>query len=244
LKGGKRIAAHVHESDSNESASEPTTGQHTLTSAQYEQLMSLFSKHNMAVTPNTEEQHSAYLAGKSLCLFTAKPEMSWIIDGGATDHITPHLHLFQSFVLVIRACFITMSNGKSVQVKNIGTVALNGSILLKDVLHVPDFHFNLLSAGKLAKTLSSNVVFTPTCCYLQDHLKNNQLVLGSETGDLHLVTADLRQEAFDSHKIKHVACLSSSELWHYRLGHPSSQHMSHIQGLPNRRTYSICNICP
>ena len=73
---GKRIAAHVQQFDSTESASEPTTGQHTLTSAQYEQLMSLLSKHNMAVTPNTEEQHSAYLAGKSLCLFTAKPEVN------------------------------------------------------------------------------------------------------------------------------------------------------------------------
>ena len=63
---GKRIAAHVQQFDSTESASEPTTGQHTLTSAQYEQLMSLLSKHNMAVTPNTEEQHSAYVASRVL----------------------------------------------------------------------------------------------------------------------------------------------------------------------------------
>ena len=154
--------------------------------------MSLLTKHNMAVAPNTEEQHSAYLTGKSLCLFTAKPEMSWIIDSGAIDYITPHLHLFKSPVPVTRACFINMLNGKSVQVKNIGTVLLNGSILLKDVLYVPDFQFNLLSASKLAKTLSSNVVFTPTYCYLLDHLKNNQLVLGSETGGLYLAATDLR----------------------------------------------------
>ena len=100
--------------------------------------------------------------------------MSWIIDSEATNHITPHLYLFQTFVPVTRACFITMPNGQSVQVKNIATVALNGSIVLKDVLHVPDFHFNLLSATKLAKILSSNVVFTPTYCYLQDHLRNSQ----------------------------------------------------------------------
>ena len=60
---------------------------------------------------------------------------------------------------------ITMPNGKSVQIRNIGTTALNDSIMLKDV-HVLDFHFNLLLASKLAKTLSSNVVFTPTCSYL------------------------------------------------------------------------------
>jgi len=141
----------------------------------------------MVVTPHTKDHHSAYLAGKSYCLFTAKPAMSWIIDSGATDHITPHLHLFQSFIPVSRPCFITLPNGKNVQVQNIGTVALNTNIMLQDVLHVPKFHFNLLSASKLAKHLSSNVVFTPTCCSLQDHLRNNQLVLGNETAGMYLV---------------------------------------------------------
>jgi len=112
--------------------------------------MTLLNRQNMVVTPHTEDDHSAYLASKCFCLFTAKPDLSWIIDSGDTDHITPHLHLFQSFVLVSRPCFITLPNGKNIQLQNIGTVALNANIVLHDVLHVPKFHFNLLPASKLA----------------------------------------------------------------------------------------------
>ena len=174
--------------------------------------MNLLSKQNMAMTPNIEDHHSAYLADKSFCLFTAKPEMSWIIDSEATDHITPYLHLFQSFVPMTRACFITMPSGRSVQIRNIGTVTLNDSIVIQNVLHVPEFHFNLLSATKLAKTLSSNVVFTPICCYLQDHLTNNRLVLGSEAGGLYLANATSSNKTSYSEQITHAACLSSSKL--------------------------------
>ena len=77
-----------------ESVSELNAGQHTLTLAQYEQLMSLLSKQNMVVTLNTEDHHSVYLTGKSICLFTTMPVMSWMINSEATDHITSHLHLF------------------------------------------------------------------------------------------------------------------------------------------------------
>ena len=91
------MVASVQQSDSLlpiEPVSASSTGQHTLTSKQYEQLMTLLSKQNVVIAPHTEEHHSAYLAGKSFCLFTAKPGLSWIINSGATDYITPHIHLF------------------------------------------------------------------------------------------------------------------------------------------------------
>ena len=137
------MVAYVQQSDSflpTNPVLASSTGQHTLTLEQYEQLMTLLSKQNMVVTPQTEEHHSAYLSGKSFYLFTAKLGLSWIIDSGATDRITPHLHLFQSFVPVSRPCFIILPNGKNIQVQNIVTIALNANIILHDVLHVPEFH--------------------------------------------------------------------------------------------------------
>jgi len=76
-----------------------------------------------------------------------------------------------------------------VQVQHIGNVPLNAEITLQNVLHVPDFQFNLLSASKLAKHLSSSVIFTPYSCYIQDPLKNKQVVLGKEQGGLYLVNS-------------------------------------------------------
>ena len=121
-----------------------------------------------------DQQHSAYLAGKTFCLFSPQSQQNWIVDSGATDHITPHLHLFHSFSPMAKVCSIIMPNGKQVAVKHVGTVVLHPNIILQDVLHIPDFQFNLLSASKLAKQLSCSVVFTATSCYLQDHLRSRQ----------------------------------------------------------------------
>ena len=41
-----------------------------------------------------------------------------------------------------------------------------------------------------------------------------------------------------------IAGFSLPELWHCRLGHPSSQHMGKIQGLPCKAPNTICSICP
>jgi len=101
----------------------------------------------MEVTTNIPSQHSGFLAGKSFCLLSTKPELSWIVDSGASNHITPHLHLFKSYTPVIHGCFITMPNGKKVQIKHIGRVELSTNLTLHDVLHEPDFQFNLLSAS-------------------------------------------------------------------------------------------------
>ena len=97
---------------------------------QYEQLITLLSELNIEVTPNLKNQQSAYLAGKSFCLLTVQPEMRWIIDSGAIDHITPHLSLFKSYAPVSKSCFIKMPNERKVQVKNFGTIVLSESITL------------------------------------------------------------------------------------------------------------------
>jgi len=175
---GRRLATTVQHNDSGVSFTDSSPAQSTrlqaLTLEQYKQLITLLSKQNMEATPNLENpQSAAYLAGKSFCLLTTQPKMKWIVDSGATNHITPHISLFKSYVPILKTWFITMPNGRQVLVKNIGTLILNNSITLQDVLHVLDFQFSLLSESKLAKQLSSNVVFTPNSCYIQGPMRNN-----------------------------------------------------------------------
>ena len=105
------------------------------------------------------------LAGKLFCFSASKPDLKWIIDSGATDHITPNLHCFSSYTPLAHNSFITMPNGKQAQIHHIGTIALTPSLTLYNALHVPDFQYNLLSASRLAKQLTAHVVFTPTACY-------------------------------------------------------------------------------
>ena len=58
-----------------------------------------------------DDNQAGFLAGKSFCFLTAQPGLKWIIDSGATDHITPHLYLFHIYYVVLRPCFITMLMG-------------------------------------------------------------------------------------------------------------------------------------
>ena len=71
--------------------------------------------------------------------------------------------------------------------------------------------------------------------------------LGEENGGLYLVkpfTTTSHDPALQQQQNQSTSCLSISELWHCRLGHPSSQHMIHIQGLPCKTPTNICSICP
>lgn len=59
-----------------------------------------------------------------------------------------------------------MPNGKRVNVKHIGSVKINDLITIHNVLHVPEFHFNLLSVKKLATQFFAHLTFTSSHCVL------------------------------------------------------------------------------
>jgi len=88
----------------------------------------LLNRQNLELSPNVPTQHAGFWAGKSFYLRTSQPQLSWIIDSGATNHITPQLQLFSSYKPVRQDCFITMPNGRKVLIKHIGTI-LNDQII-------------------------------------------------------------------------------------------------------------------
>jgi len=91
------------------------------------------------------------MAGNGVCFFTSVDSHIWIIDSDASDHITPDLSLLHDVKVFFGCCYITMCNGKKAQIKHIGSLVLSPGLVLKGVLHVLDFHFNLLSISKLIK---------------------------------------------------------------------------------------------
>ncbi|KAL8152900.1 hypothetical protein V2J09_010660 [Rumex salicifolius] len=100
--------------------------------------------------PNlTREQYS-----KFYCFNSSKGMEGWIIDSGATHHITPNLSLFSSYEALSTHDFITMPDGSQSQITHVGTVTLNDQYVLRNVLCVPGFTFNLLSVSQFSKDLS------------------------------------------------------------------------------------------
>ena len=135
------------------------------------------------------------MAGNRICLFSSFGKNSWIIDSGASDHISPDLSLFSNVRPVLQQCHITMPNGLPAQVKHIGTVQIGPNLWLKDVLHVPDFQFNLLSISKLTKQTGSHVLFSHEYCFLQDHTLQKVVVLGKEAKGLYCFDASLEDKS-------------------------------------------------
>jgi len=142
----------------------------TLTPEQYNQLLHILSKHSteQEMAPNESNTTASFLAGKSFCFFTTISSDTWILDSGASDCITHDLTLLHDIKPLQQTCYITMPNGKKAQVLHIGSMYLGSDLILKEVLHTPEFQFNLLSISKLTRQFSANVIFTPECCFLQD----------------------------------------------------------------------------
>ncbi|XP_050229563.1 uncharacterized protein LOC126678711 [Mercurialis annua] len=122
---------------------------------QYQKIMSLIQPQEIETVahinslsatfqPNIEEQGTMHT-----CYFSAKGYRdTWILDTGATDHIICNLKFFKTFKEVSNV-HVKLPTGQLIPVSHIGSVQLNPNLLLCNVLFVPHFNFNLISASKL-----------------------------------------------------------------------------------------------
>lgn len=65
----------------------------------------------------------------------------WIVDYGATDHMTNKLTNIRDFNPCCISSFASVANGKSVPVKGKGKINLVLKTIESDVLYVPSFPF-------------------------------------------------------------------------------------------------------
>ncbi|KAK9726668.1 hypothetical protein RND81_05G229400 [Saponaria officinalis] len=90
----------------------------------------------------------------------------WVVDTGASDHMTPHLHLLQDIRTLSRPLLVALPDGRINMVTMVGNAQLTPQIQLQNVLVIPEFRHNLLSIGRL--TAHSNLIatFTHTGCLI------------------------------------------------------------------------------
>ena len=191
-------------------------------------------------TPNTKvdatsKSHISTAAGfvtksgisnSALNLSVVTRGSEWIIDSGATDHMTCDPHKFTSFSPDCSKTFIINANGVSSPIEGVGTVCLSPSLSIPDVLFVPTLNCNLLSVSKLTKSHSCVASFYPTHCLFQTIHSKEKIGSGRESEGLYY----LENVSQQTHKGA-LACLANEHiqdknkkeiwLWHRRLGHPS-----------------------
>lgn len=67
----------------------------------------------------------------------------WIVDIGATDHISHFLQNFSTY-MSIEPLSVTLLNGLELLTKIARTVKISENLILRDVLYLSEFAFNLI----------------------------------------------------------------------------------------------------
>lgn len=179
-----------------------------------------------------------------LTAFTTALEIStlhdlWVVDSGATHHMSNKLTNIHDFRPCLTPSFVSVANGKGALVKGKGKIKLVSDTLKSDVLYVPSFPLQLLSVHKLASSFNCEVIFTPYKVIFQDLVTKETIGEGFYSYGLYFFLPDFRApkafQAISSPINEHL-------LWHHRLAHPSKYVFSKINLGLNEETHD-CEIC-
>ena len=100
------------------------------------------------------------------CLISSSNK--WVIDSGATNHMTGNPKTFSSFRSHLASSPVTIADGSTSNVVGSRIVKPTSSITLSSVLSLPKLAFNLISVSKLTKDLNCCISFFPDHCLFQD----------------------------------------------------------------------------
>lgn len=139
------------------------------TQQQVEQLALLMPQLQQQTTKesDTDEELEMHFSGM-ISSDTSFVKNDWIIDSGASDHMTACLDSLNNVVPVAKTHQIKLPTRDSVLITHTGNVNVIPGLFLKNVLCVPTFQHNLLSVQKLIKDNNCSVQFTPTQCLISD----------------------------------------------------------------------------
>jgi len=191
--------------------------------------------------------------------------VSWIIDSGASDHVTPHIQLFSSIKKSNKPIIIGFPDGTTKLVTSTGDVPITDGIILKDVLYVPDFKHSLLSVSEILGDTKLVAYFTTNGFFLQDPISKGNVAEGYQAGGLYKMFMPIAYQRQADHlgvaDISRVTCVDREHnqqlngsnisttldclLWHARLGHGSLSKLAHIPCIDkylNKADFS-CEAC-
>ncbi|CAL8994835.1 unnamed protein product [Prunus brigantina] len=136
----------------------------------------------------TQDETRPPAPSANLCASDTMPGMgsnTWIIDTGASDHMTYDNNMFDELSRNPRDPYITSANGLPSPVTGEGTIHLTHSLPLSHALLVPNIRCNLLSVGRLLDTLNASATFYSTHCFFQDLKTHATIGHGKRMGGLY-----------------------------------------------------------
>ncbi|KAK8936121.1 hypothetical protein KSP39_PZI013254 [Platanthera zijinensis] len=170
-----------------------------------------------AATVSTEED-DVIIVGDDVTAALSCDDRCWIVDSGASAHVSHNRELFATYTT--HDCgVLRMGNGDTSKVLGRGDMHLKTStgalLVLRDVRHVPDIRFNLISVGRLGDEGHLSV-------FGGDFWKliRGSLVMARGYRDSGLYYMEGRPEAAQANSVRDE---TSTSLWHRRLAHISQK---------------------
>lgn len=163
-KSGFKAAANASASEHNSQSSVPSM----ITPQQLEQLMKLLPTPSEVGGSETEDEMDYSYAGMVSFHLAETIPNEWIIDSGASHHMTGCVNLLEDAVRSKGVSKINLPTGDTSLITHYGTVKLKNNVTLANVMVVPGLKHNLLSVQKLAKDENCKVNFQAGFCIIQD----------------------------------------------------------------------------
>lgn len=158
---------------------------------------------------------------------------SWILDTGASWHMTGKCRLLKKRRRLRNPFSITLLDGKVVWANSEGQIRLSPKFILRNVLFVPRYTCSLISIGKLTKDMQF--------CLMQD--LSSRMLIGVARWGRGLVGV-YRLRVVASESVSLAAPILNKGLWHRGLGHPSSLIMKGLSQITDHdKSNSFCDIC-
>ncbi|KAK8493816.1 hypothetical protein V6N12_018614 [Hibiscus sabdariffa] len=145
-----------------------------------------------------------------------RSSMHWIIDSGASHHMTGCLECLSDVRDVI-GCPVGLPNRNQIAVTKEGTMVFDNKLTLNHVLYVPSLMCNLISLSQLLDETNCVAQFTDKFCVIQDRTSGMLIGAGEQRGGLYFFHTMVTTTAMK------MSGQSSFDMWHKRLGHPSSK---------------------
>lgn len=161
------------------------------------------------------------LRGTGNCLTS----QSWVIDSGATHHVSHDRNQFVTMTDSIDKS-VTLPTGIVVKIQGVGQIRLNDYLILNNVLYIPDFRLNLLSISQLTYIyIGCHVIFDQSTFLIQDPIRGLTIGLGEEVSNLFVLNASTITGSSAKDFTFSVNVVLDTTLWHNRLGHPSVENI-------------------
>ncbi|KAM2437268.1 hypothetical protein ACFX1W_014395 [Malus domestica] len=159
--------------------------------------------------------------------YTSNPShSSWLIDSGATSHITNDIANLSSPSPYTGEDKVYIGDGKGLSINHIGSSLLhtpNTSFKLNNVLHVPQMKHNLLSAFQIFKDNSCSLTLDSDGSFVKDRSTGKILLQGPvRDGSYPLQSSHSNDIVSSRSPSTFVSFQAPVKIWHSRLGHPSS----------------------